>query len=115
MSNNKYFYASAVAFSFALAALQVLVYQWCEIGTLKRELRLTAAAKAIADDQVRELSMNLGRMCAEQDSASIKGFVQGVVDAINRPDHYRTIWHDGYDRGMQTFKYATDEEETRPR
>jgi hypothetical protein len=113
MLKNGFDYAFSITLTVAFAMVQILAYQWCEIGTLRRELRLITAAKAIADDQVRELNMNLVRAYSEQDSASIRGFIQGVVDAVNRPDHYTSIWHDGYNRGLETFKYATGDDQPR--
>jgi hypothetical protein len=110
MRTNSYPVVAAGAVAVAVALLQIAVYQWCEIGSLKRELRLMSTAKEIADDQISELSTAFERVCSERDSVAVKNFVHGVVEAINRPDHFKSVWHDGYNQGVRTFKYATGEE-----
>lgn len=66
------------------------------IAVLEETLRMH---DAIYDDQVRELANNLQTALAEKNFAKTEGFVSGVADAQQRPDHYSQIWHNGYDRG----------------
>lgn len=111
MKDDRFSVVSAGCIAASVALVQISVFQWCEIGSLKRELRLAEAAKGIADDQIRELSMALDRVCSQSESVAVKNFVHGVVEAINRPDHFKSVWHDGYNQGMTVFKYATGEME----
>ena len=82
-------------------ALQIIVAQWAEITSLRRELRLVQTAKTINQDQVAELTYNLQRLQYEQTATSQKDYVAGIVAVLtqSKENLYGAIWHDGYDRG----------------
>jgi len=102
--------ASFVSGAAIFALAQIAAWQWCEIGSLKRELRLHESAKMIADDQIRELEMNVNTLTSERDSVAEQSFVRGVIEAFNKPNYYNSVWHDGYNNAMQVQKYVTSEE-----
>lgn len=90
---------------------QVVVSQWAEITSLKRELRLAEKAKAIEADQIRDLLYQLSQARADVEFAGNKQFVLGVVEAITHPDRYKEVWHSGYDRGTANQKYVDESPE----
>lgn len=87
---------------------QVVVSQWAEITSLKRELRLAEKAKEIEGDQIRDLLYQLSQFRADADFAGNKQFVLGVVEAVTHPDRYNEVWHAGYDRGTANQKYVDE-------
>lgn len=98
-----------VALAASFVAGQVLLHQWWEIQSLKREIRLLESAKEIVEDQVRELGMSVSSLVSERDSVATRHFVMGVLESARRPDYYGGVWHDGYDHGVQTHKYSVGE------
>lgn len=95
-------------------ALQIIVAQWTEITSLRRELRLLQTARTINQDQVAELTYTLQQMRTEQTVSGQKDYVAGIVAALTQPNEnlYGAIWHDGYDRGT-AVQAASDAVESR--
>jgi hypothetical protein len=58
----------------------------------------------IQADQIRELIAGLQQANQKNETLKTEGYVAGVSDAINKPDHYMAIWHQGYDRGSSVQK-----------
>lgn len=104
---------AAVFFLFSF--LQIGIYQWTEIQSLRREIRLVTEAKNILEDQTRDLSMSVAKLMAENESAATKNFVLGVVSANKSPELWNRVWHDGYERGTQVSQqYTTSEQPPSP-
>lgn len=104
---NTRLFSVALAVSFVVG--QVILHQWWEIHNLKREIRLLESAKDIVEDQCRELEMSVSVLTSERDSVATRHFVMGVLESSRRPEYYNGVWHDGYDHGMQTYKYTNGE------
>lgn len=102
MKNN---WAIALIATVALS-LQVILFQYQQISSLRQELRITQKAKEIEQDQSQELMFQLSQAKMENSSLSTKYFVAGIVEAVTKPEHYSEIWHAGYDRGAATQEYA---------
>jgi len=62
-------------------------------------LKAADQKEKIQDDQVRELVSSLQQANQRNESMKTEGYVAGAMDVIDRPDHYSTIWHEGYNRG----------------
>lgn len=62
-------------------------------------LKAAEQKEKIQTDQIRELIADLQNAKQKNDSMRTEGYVAGVSDAVNKPDHYMAIWHNGYDRG----------------
>jgi hypothetical protein len=62
-------------------------------------LKASSAKENIQDDQIRELISDLQQAHQQNESVKTEGYIAGVSDVINKPDHYMAIWHQGYDRG----------------
>jgi hypothetical protein len=58
----------------------------------------------IQTDQIRELIYNLQQASQKNETSRNEGFIAGVIDAMQKPDHYMAIWHNGYDRGSEVQK-----------
>ena len=76
----------------------------------KSQMRLTVElsdkARAIEGETIRDL-MHANRQISQEKEAIGSGrYVAGVVDALQRPEHYDAIWHDGYNRGTETEQLA---------
>jgi outer membrane murein-binding lipoprotein Lpp len=97
---------------FAVALLQVGMSQWTEIQSLKREIGLIEAAKDILEDQSRDLAASVTRLTSESEAAATRNFVLGVMSANKKPNEYDSVWHDGYNRGMQVQQQYTSKEES---
>lgn len=72
-----------------------------QIAQLKQNLNLTRESLTIESNQVRDLMYALRQSENEKNSVSTQSFVAGVLDAMQRQDHYQEIWHDGYNRGSE--------------
>lgn len=94
--------------------LQIGIYQWTEIQSLRREVRLLENAKDILEDQTRELAMSVSNLTAESEASATRNFVLGVMAASKNPDYYNSVWHDGYDRGTQVQKQQQYTTKTEP-
>lgn len=106
---------SVAAIVFLVSFLQIGIYQWTEIQSLRREIRLLNEAKDILEDQSRDLAMTVTKLTSENDSVATKNFVLGVVSANKSPELYNSVWHDGYERGTQTNQqYTTSEVSPEP-
>lgn len=105
---NKWMFS--VCFSIVVVLSQVIVTQWMWINHLNRQVDLVSHAKDIESDMVQDLMMQLSNVKSENLTIGSQQFVAGVVAAIQTPDHFNEIWHAGYDRGMETMKYAEDAE-----
>lgn len=70
-----------------------------ENASLKFLLQAANKKEQIQDDQIRELIYNSQQMITKTESLKAEGFVAGVLDMLNKPEHYNAIWHDGYNRG----------------
>lgn len=99
--------------AFLLSALQLGIYQWTEVQSLRREIRLLQQAKDILEDQAGDLALTVARLTSESESMATRQFVLGAMAAGKNPDYYSGVWHDGYNRGMQAVEqqrqYTTGE------
>ena len=77
-------------------------------------MEIVSQAKNIESDQVLDLMMQLSSAKSEAAAAGTQHFVSGVMAAIQSPDHYSEIWHNGYDRGTEVENYiaSLDKEKT---
>lgn len=96
MKNN--LWAMALMITIALS-LQVILFQYQQISTLREDLRLSQKSKDIEADQSRDLMNQLTQAKLENSALATRFFVSGVVEAVANPDRYSEIWHAGYDRG----------------
>jgi hypothetical protein len=62
-------------------------------------VRAADQKERIQADQIRELIAGLQQANQKNETLKTEGYVAGVSDAINKPDYYMAIWHQGYDRG----------------
>lgn len=85
----------------AIATLLGHYTLWTQRRISDMEFLLNAAdqKEKIQDDQVNELIASLQQANRTNDSYKTEGYVAGMLDVINKPDHYMSIWHNGYDRG----------------
>ena len=71
-----------------------------KVGSTAFKLCLIVEQKdKINQDQVVELMNKLRDIQIEKETTKSSGYVAGVLDTLQRPDHYSAIWHNGYDRG----------------
>jgi len=82
------------------------IYTSNQTKMLKENVKLTEQARQIEHDEVRDLMFALQEERGKNEVVAAQSFVAGVVDTLNRPDHYQEIWHSGYDRGTEVQKYA---------
>lgn len=69
------------------------------MANLEVLVRAADQKERIQADQIRELISNLQQANVKNENLRTEGYVAGVMDMINKPDHYMAIWHNGYDRG----------------
>ena len=69
------------------------------IEQMKWLIKLSDQKEKIQEDQTIDLMYSLQQATFKGDIHRSEGYVAGVVDGINRPNYYKSIWHDGYDRG----------------
>ena len=62
-------------------------------------LKASDTKERIQNDQIGELISGLQLANQKNESLRTEGYLAGVADVINKPDHYMAIWHQGYDRG----------------
>lgn len=62
-------------------------------------IKASQTKERIQNDQINELMAGLRQSNQSLESSKTQGYIAGVTDMINRPDHYMAIWHNGYDRG----------------
>lgn len=67
-------------------------------------VKLNGERERIQNDQIQELISLVHNNNQKVESAKTEGYVAGVIDATNRPDHYQAVWHNGYDRGTEVQK-----------
>lgn len=67
-------------------------------------VKLSGERERIQNDQVQELLSMTQHTNQRVESARTEGFVAGIVDGTNKPDHYQAVWHNGYDRGTAVQK-----------
>lgn len=103
MKNNIW---SLILLSTVALGLQVMLFQHQQISSLRQELRIVQKSKEIEQDQSQELMFQLTQAKIENSALATKYYVAGVVDAVNKPDHYSEIWHAGYDRGSASQEYS---------
>lgn len=84
----------------------LLVNQYNQINTLKQEINILDKSDNLEKDQIRDLLFQISQNNLEKEAIGVKNYVAGVVDAIDRPDYYKQIWHSGYDRGVSNQKYS---------
>ncbi len=77
-------------------------------------VKLNDERERIQNDQVQELLSAVQNSTQKIEAARTEGFVSGVVNATNKPDHYQAIWHNGYDRGALVQKDAESVQKTLP-
>jgi len=70
-----------------------------EISNLEVLVKAADQKERIQADQIRELIAGLQQANQKNETLKTEGYVAGVSDAINKPDHFMAIWHQGYDRG----------------
>ena len=92
------FWAMALLIAVSLG-LQVILFQYQQIDSLRQDLAIMQKAKEIEQDQSLDLMYQLTQAKLENSSLATKYFVAGVVEAVSKPDRYSEIWHSGYDRG----------------
>jgi hypothetical protein len=73
---------------------------------LKLTVELSDKAIAIEGETIRDLMHANRQISQEKEAIGSERYVAGVVDALQRPDHYDAIWHDGYNRGTETEQLA---------
>lgn len=71
-----------------------------EIARKDTLLDLADRKAAIDSDQIRDLLAEVRNLVSSQSSEKSGAYVAGIMDAMNRPDHYNEIWHEGYNRGQ---------------
>jgi len=96
---------SVLTFVFALFC-QIIVAQYIESQSLRRELRIAERALNIEAAQVADLTYQLQQSRVDQSAAATQNFVSGVVSAVEERDRYNEIWHAGYDRGAAVQQYV---------
>lgn len=94
-----------LTFVFALFC-QIIVAQYIEAQSLRRELRIAERALNIEASQVADLTYQLQQSRIDQSAAATQNFVSGVVSAVEERDRYNEIWHAGYDRGAAVQQYV---------
>jgi hypothetical protein len=91
---------------------QICVNQYCALSRNSEEIRICRAAMKIADEQIRDLTYELQNSRIDEGAIQTRWFVAGIAAAMNRPDSYAEIWHDGYDRGVAVQQAAHEAEKT---
>ena len=104
-SKNSLLVTLASLFGCALLA-QITVSQHNQIKFLQQEVKLLERENNIEKEEIRDLIYEISQKNAEIESSGIKHYVLGAVDAINKPDAVREIWHNGYDRGSSNQQYV---------
>jgi len=94
-----------MVFVFALFC-QIIVAQYIESQSLRRELRIAERALNIEAAQVADLTYQLQQSRIDQSAEATQNFVSGVISAVDERDRYNEIWHAGYDRGVAVQQYV---------
>lgn len=77
------------------------LYAESRIKNLEQVNLLADKALKIERDTIRDLMHSQQQLAAEKQAIATRSFVSGVLDTMERPDHYNAIWHAGYDRGNE--------------
>jgi len=85
---------------FTFLAMQVIVFQYGQISSLKQEIQISNKMKQIDQDQIRDLLYEISKKNQDVQSIAVTNYVSGVVDSLNKKDYYYEIWHDGFDKGF---------------
>lgn len=103
-------WVAAFCVSVVVVCMQVIVSQWMWIGHLRMQLDLSSDARRLANDQIQDLMVQLDTARSENLAVGTRQFTAGIMAAIQKPDQYTEVWHDGYDRGVavQTYAYETE-------
>lgn len=110
---KRYWLFGVLTFAAALGC-QIIVAQYIEAQSLRRELRLTERALNIEAAQVADLMYQLQQSRVDQSAAATQNFVTGVVSAVEERDRYNEIWHAGYDRGVAVQQYVNSLDSAQP-
>jgi hypothetical protein len=89
-----------------LVAMQVIVSQHMELARYRAEQRVSDTAAKLGSEQIRDLMYELQQARTAEESEKTRWFVAGAVAASENPEHYREVWHAGYDRGQEVQRIA---------
>lgn len=79
----------------------ITIGQYNRIQQLELGSELSDKARAIDQDQIRDLLYTVQQLHAEKESIGTQAYVSGVISVLDNKEHYERIWHDGYDRGAE--------------
>ena len=94
--------------SLTVILLQVIVAQHHALMTARANNDLHAQARDIEREMIRDLMYQLEQEKFGNELQQQRGYVAGVVDAVNRRDYFSEIWHSGYSRGVEVEQYANE-------
>lgn len=93
---------------FVFLCLQVIVYQYSLINSLKQEMQISNKMKQIDEDQIRDLLYEINKINTDTQTIAVTNYVAGVVDSISKKDYYYEIWHNGFDKGFANKEMIDD-------
>lgn len=96
----------AASVSLVILFAQVVVFQQMRISALQIDNGIHQQARKLEGETIRDLMYEMEQLRNAGDYQHQRGYVSGVVDTVNRPDYYSSIWHSGYSRGTEVQKYA---------
>jgi len=80
-----------------------VVYSQSRISDLEMTLEISNQKHTIANDQIRDLMYVVRDQSNTNNYEKQSGFVAGLLEGVQKKDHYMTIWHDGYNRGGEVL------------
>lgn len=94
-------------------SFQLAIGMYLDNINLRRELRLSEKNKEISNDQIEDLMYTVSKLESEKNSISTQYFIAGVLDTLKNKDHYNEVWHDGYNRGENVSRFASEVKSTK--
>jgi len=96
---------------FTAMAVQASMILYLENSYLRKENRICHSAGNLLRDQISELNSSVSRLSLERDYVATKNYVLGATQALNNPERFSDLWHDGYNRGLDQTQYAKEHNE----
>lgn len=95
----------------AVVSIQASMILYLENSYLRKENRICHSAGSLLRDQIMELNSSVSRLMSERDYVATKNYVLGATQALNEPQKFGELWHDGYDRGLNQTQYVSEHDE----
>lgn len=96
----------SICVSVVIILVQIITTQYSIISSMRAELDFAKASSRLSSDQISDMMYELSKIRSQVENTGTQQFVAGVAAAIERRDEFTSIWHAGYDRGVEVQQYA---------